>query len=129
MPTFFTGQAPTSSELDAFATFAHWQRDYYAAMGAADPELGCYEALGLAFSETHAFQVRFGGADDSTFITAAYAQAFGFSAGQAQIEHFQAQLDYFQALYTSAGVSVDAAAIRARGAVVGQMLGHAAALA
>jgi hypothetical protein len=45
----------------------------------------------------------------------------------ADVERFQTLLDYFETLYLSVGIADDVAAIRARGAVAGNMLGHAAA--
>jgi hypothetical protein len=41
------------------------------------------------------------------------------------VTHFQNQLDYFEGLYLGAGITSSIAVARARGAVVGQMLGFA----
>lgn len=49
---------------------------------------------------------------------------------QAQVDHFIAQLDYFETLYTAAGVfgSAENIDLLARGAIYGQMLGFQAEL-
>jgi hypothetical protein len=125
---FVNGVTPTSQKLDQLAAFAESQYAYYAAMGVANPALGPYEALGMGHAETAAFIADFGLAiGDGTMIASAYQQAFGRAPTQAQAQHFQAQVDYFEGLYATAGLSAETGSLRARGAVVGQMLGYAAA--
>jgi len=125
LPAFVEGVTPDTARLDILAPFAQLQYNYYASIGVLDPSLGPYEALGMGLSETTAFIQQFGSLTDNEFITSSYLKAFDRGATNAQIVHFQGQIDYFEALYTGAGIAPDAAAIRARGAVVGQMLGYA----
>ena len=126
VPNFVTGLTPTSAHLDALAAFAQVQWNSYSAQGVGDPDLGPYEALGLGLSETAEFKAKFGAAQDTAFIVGAYLEAFGRAATGSQVAHFQGQLDFFENLYLSVGIADDVAAIRARGAAVGQMLGFAA---
>ena len=57
----------------------------------------------------------------------AYAGVFGHAGSAAQVNIFVDQLTYFEAQYTAAGVFGGASNIDllARGAIYGQMLGHA----
>lgn len=122
---FINGLTPTASKLESLASFALLQFNSYAAAGVADPSIGPYEALGLGLSGTTEFITKFGAKSDTSFIQDAFQEAFGRAAGDAQISHFQSQLDYFTNLYLGAGIDPSTARIDARGAVVGQILGFA----
>ena len=121
---FINGATPTSSHLGELAEFAGTQYDYYRSIGVINPDVGPYEALAVVFSETAQFTARFGEASDESFIANTYLDAFGRAATTSQIAHFQQQIDYFEGLHEGADPAVSG--IRARGAVVGQMLGYAA---
>lgn len=123
--SFVRSIAPTSSSLDSLAAFGQVQFDAYSARGVADPHLGPYEALGLGFASTAEFQQAFGGGSHQSFVNLAYVQAFGRSPSASQVLHFEHQIDFFVSLYSSVGVPIGLAALNARGAVVGQMLGFA----
>lgn len=123
---FIEGVTPTSARLDGLASFAGNQYDAYLKLGVQDARLGPYEALGLGFASTSEFQAKYGSGSDSVYVAAAYNGAFGRAASGVQIEHFLAQDSYLEKLYLDAGISAGDAALRARGAVVGQMLGVAA---
>jgi hypothetical protein len=99
----------------------------------SDPLTYMWQALGQALSEVSGFFNSTYGPmtlpNDSTFVDEAYESAFGFAPGQAQIDHFTQQVDYFESIYTVSGAyGTDAARIDllARGAVYGQMLGISA---
>lgn len=92
----------------------------------ANPALGPYEALGRAFGETEEFAAKYGLQTEQEFIAAAYAEVFGREPSDIQLAHFQAQIDYFELIYESAGISSEQADLLAKGAALGQMLGHAA---
>ena len=94
-----------------------------------------YQSLGAALASTAPlFQNTFApsnsaypasAAGDAQFVVDAYPSVFGSAASQAQIELFTAQLNFFEDLYTAAGVFGNSSNIDllARGAVYGQMLG------
>lgn len=121
------GKVPaTEQKLTDLTLFAQAQFDAYAAKGVARPELGPYEALGVGFSSTAEFAALSNGKSNGQFITDVYALAFGTGPGAPQIQHFQDQITYFTNLYISAGVPAATAALQARGAVLGQIVGEAA---
>lgn len=124
--SFFEGVTPVSERLDSLTAFADVQYESYLRQGVMDARLGPYEALGLGFSSTAEFQGRYGAGADAAYIDAAYRDALKVAPGQAQIDHFLSQDAYFEARYLEAGVEPGQAALQARGAVVGQMLGFAA---
>lgn len=119
------GAAPTQQHLAELATFASAQLAAYTAAGVPNPTLGVYEALGLGNSQTIVFQQTYGALDQPSFLNVAYQNVFGRAATPAQIEHFAAQIQSFEALYRSVGQSAADAFLHAKGAVVGQMIGHA----
>jgi hypothetical protein len=125
VPDFVNGITPTSSHLDALTAFSQAQYNYYFSRGVLDPSIAAYEAIGMGLAETAPFGTRFGGGTDQAFITSTYQSAFGRAPLTSQVTHFQNQLDYFEGLYLSAGITSSVAVARARGAVVGQMLGFA----
>ena len=61
---------------------------------------------------------------DVRFVTNAYAGVFGHNGNAAQIQQFVDQLNYFENLYTAAGIfgSTSNIDLLARGAIYGQML-------
>lgn len=124
---FILGSTPTSGKLQSLADFSLAQYNAYAAAGVGDPSIGPYEALGLGLSGTAEFIAKFGSGSDTSFIRATYREAFDRDPNDTQIAHFQSQLAYFRDLYLGAGVDPNAATLGARGAVVGQILGFAAA--
>ena len=92
----------------------------------AQPRHGPVEALGRGFSETVEFSQKYAALSEAEFITARDVEVFGRDPSAAQQAHFQAQIDYFELIYEDAGISSAQADIYAKGAVLGQMIGHAA---
>lgn len=122
--TFLTGQAPTAEKAASLAAFSQVQFAYYSQIGVANPALGSFEAIGRGFAETSEFNTKYGALSEAAFISSVYQSVFSRAGTAAQIEHFQAQIDYFEAIYESAGISSEQADLYAKGAVLGQMLGH-----
>ena len=121
------GKVPVDgAKLTSLTAFAQAQFDAYSAKGVARPELGPYEALGVGFSSTPEFAALSAGNSNGQFITNIYVLAFGVGPGDLQVQHFQNQITYFTNLYTNAGVPAATAALQARGAVLGQIVGEAA---
>jgi hypothetical protein len=124
--SFFNATAPTADKLAQLAEFSKSQYEYYKSTGVARPELGPYEALGKAFAETIQFETKYGKLGLSDFVTTAYRDIFERGATSTQSDHFKSQVSYFEELYKSVGISAATAFMLAKGAVTGQMLGHAA---
>lgn len=122
---FLNGAAPTAEKLSALADFAKSQFEAYKAAGVARAEIGPYEALGKGFAETIAFNAKYGQLNTVDFVKKAYAEIFERAATTAQSDHFKNQVSYFEQLYSKAGAAAAAAALSAKGAVLGQMLGFA----
>ena len=118
------GVAPTQQHLPELGAFVTLQYNAYRDTGSSNPALGIYEALGRGFSETIKFETDYGGFTDIDFLNDAYRDVFGRTASEAQVAHFEAQLAYFQALYTGVGESGPLASLHAKGAIIGQMIGH-----
>lgn len=123
---FIEGVTPLSARLDSLTAFAQAQYDSYLRSGVMDARLGPYEALGLGFSGTIQFKEAFGAGTDATYIDDAYSSAFRIAPSDAQLTHFLEQDSYFEARYLAAGLEAAEAALQARGAVFGQILGFAA---
>jgi hypothetical protein len=119
------GSVPTKEHLAELMAFASDQLQSYRAMGVATPELGPYEALGRGFAATDAFRSEYGGLTQSDFVKGSYREAFGRDPSAVQQQHFEAQASYFKGLYQAAGIAEAQSVLLARGAVFGQMLGHA----
>jgi hypothetical protein len=124
---------PTDATIANLIDFETTQYDYGSSIGVSDPLIYMWQALGQALCEgATSFASSFGPLalqQDATFAMQAYEAAFGFSAGQAQVDHFVQQVNYFESIYTESGVyGTDVARIDllARGAVYGQMLGISA---
>jgi autotransporter passenger strand-loop-strand repeat protein len=122
------GSAPDATELNILNQFTQAQFAYGQQIGVQDPSIYAFQALGVALASTATnFQNTFGPAVDGDvqFVVDAYAGVFGQAGSGAQIQQFADQLNYFEALYTAAGVfgSQSNIDLLARGAVYGQMLG------
>ena len=123
---FFTGAEPSAAKQAELNAFASLQFEAYQKAGVLNPAMGAYEALGRGFSETIEFSQTYAALSEAEFITASYLEVFGRDPGAAQQAHFQAQIDYFELIYENAGISSAQADIYAKGAILGQMIGHAA---
>lgn len=121
---YIEGAVPSSTVLDSRAWFCQQQHDAYAQAG-QNAALGPYEALGAAFSVEASFSVKVAGRTVSQVIGDAYVHAFLTLPSTASEANLVAQYNYFYALYTGAGLTTAAADLRAKGAVVGQILGYA----
>lgn len=121
---FFEGVTPTAQRLNDLVIFADSQFASYQQQGVGDPELGVYEALGLAFKAEPSFAAKSNGRTLQALIQETYQAALGRQPTQAQVDHFVSQHTYFYGLYVGAGQSATEANNGARAAVVGQILGY-----
>lgn len=123
---FFNDQtSPGADKLAALSQFSFDQFRSYKDFGVARPELGPYEALGRGFAETTKFQQEYSALPRAVFVDQAYNEVFERAATAVQSAHFQAQIAYFESIYDQAGIGAADASLLAKGAVLGQMLGHA----
>jgi Ca2+-binding RTX toxin-like protein len=122
--SFFNAATPGFAKLADLSAFATSQYAYYSSIGVGQPLLGPYEAMGRGFAETAGFKSSYG-ALTTDFIAKAYNEVFGRAPTAEQAAHFQAQLSYFSGLYANVGLGSGEADLLAKGAVMGQMLGHA----
>lgn len=123
--SFFEGSTPGFVRLSSLSAYAQSQYEYYASTGVMTPLIGPYEALGRAFAETASFKIKYG-MDAQFFSKFSYIDVFGSNPTAQQIQHFDSQISYFSSLYIGAGMPREKSDILAKGAVLGQMLGHAA---
>jgi hypothetical protein len=128
--SYIDGVTPSSDKITALATdFTVKQLDYYTnVLKSANAALGPYEALGKALADTDPAFATIGAPSisDADFISINHLNIFKVVPSAAQAAHFQSQINYFTGLYTSAGgVSAAQAALEARGATLGQMIGYA----
>lgn len=128
---------PDAQELQVLVNFVLPQYAYGQQIGVMDPTLYAYEALGAALATSTFFEGNWGNsgrfgpvipntpAGDTVFIQGGYQSVFGHQPTLAQIEHFQAQLQFLQGIYTASGAygSADNVDLIARGAIYGQMIG------
>jgi len=125
--SFVTGTAPTSDKVDALKAAADAQVASYTALGVANPQLGAYEAFGRSFATdpttTAGFNTKYGALSTPDFITTVYAQVYGSTPSAAAAANLTAQITYFTNLYTAN--NVPNAALAAKGAVLGQIVGYA----
>lgn len=121
---FFTGLAPTQTRFDALSVEVAKQEKAYGDSGVSYPELAGYEALGKGFAAAYPSVVNLD-YGSTTFFAQAYEKAFGHLGYSDQIQHFVDQETYFKSLYASAGFSASDAALQARGAALGQLIGFA----
>jgi hypothetical protein len=133
LSSFIEGAVPTSARIDSLTAFATTQHDYYVnVLQSANAQLGAYEALGKAFaadpSTTADFAARYGALSTTDFVTTAYAQIFDVAnsiPSAAALANLVAQVEYFTSIYTQAGIPAADAALQAKGAVLGQIIGYA----
>lgn len=125
--SFVTGTTPTSDKLDALKVAADAQVASYTQLGSANPSLGAYEAFGRSFATdtttTAGFNTKYGALSTADFITLVYAQVYGTTPSAGAAANLTAQINYFTNLYTANGVAN--AALAAKGAVLGQIVGYA----
>lgn len=127
MSLLINGRAPTQLEFTGQTQFAKSQYDYYAnVLHVANPAIGPYEALGVALSDTGAYQARyhFAAESNASFVARAYQDVFLRAPSPLQQTAFSAQIDYFNNLYKGAGIAAATALLHARGAALGQMVGY-----
>jgi phosphodiesterase/alkaline phosphatase D-like protein len=129
------GVAPDAAELNVLIEFTTPQYAYGKQIGVMDPAVYAYEALGVALAGSAIqFQNAWGPTNpvypnsvsgDAQFAADAYNSVFGHPGNSAQVQHFVAQLNFFEGLYAAAGLFNSPANIDllARGAIYGQMLG------
>lgn len=124
---FFLGVTPVDeAKFNSLADFVAMQETDYASRGAVDPQLAGYEALGRGFAGDPAFASSLElGTDATSFFSTTYEEVFGRAGGADQVQHFVNQENYFKGIYTAAGLSDADAAAQARGAALGQLIGHA----
>ena len=120
------GATPNSLHLDMLSPFVLNQIMSPGYQATFDPTLGGYEALGLGLASTPEFIQAFAQGGENDFIVDNYLNAFNRAPTTAQIEHFENQLSYFESLYLNVGIDPTTAALGARGAVLGQIIGVAA---
>jgi hypothetical protein len=134
LSSFIEGVVPTSARIDSLTEFAKTQFDYYANVLKSDnAQLGAYEALGKAFaadaSTSAAFEARYGALSATDFVITAYAQIFDNAAStvpsDAALANLVGQIEYFTGIYVEAGIPAADAALQAKGAVLGQIIGYA----
>lgn len=130
LSAFVTGTVPDSAKVDGLTAFATAQYNYYAnTLKSGSAQLGAYEALGKAYATdattAPTLQARYGALSAADFVNTAYLQVFNKAPTAAQAANLVAQVNYFTALYTSAGVAAADAALQAKGAVLGQIIGYA----
>lgn len=121
---YVEGNVPSSAVLDSRAWYCQQQHDAYVGAG-MNGIMGAYEAMGVAFAAEASFAVKVSGRTLSQVIGDAYIHAFLFAPAAAAEANLVAQYNYFYALYTGAGIAAATADLRAKGAVVGQILGYA----
>lgn len=131
LSTFIQGEVPSSAQVDALTAFAVTQNAYYTnVLQSSNAALGAYEALGRGFASdattTAAFEARYGAFSAAEFVNTAYAEVFnGAVPSAAAAANLIGQITYFTNLYTAAGIAADDAALQAKGAVLGQIIGYA----
>jgi hypothetical protein len=121
---YIEGVVPASAIVDSRAWYCQQQHDAYLSAG-QNAALGPYEALGAAFGAEASFAVKVAGRTLSQVIGDVYVHAFLTLPSSAAETNLVNQYNYFYALYTGAGMSASVADLRAKGAVVGQILGYA----
>lgn len=121
------GKVPVEERLNLLTSFAEAQFAHYSDLKVLNPKLGPYEALGRVLSGSAEFQEQTFGKTDREFIIAAWTRANPGSKADgpldAVVEHYIAQLDYFEKLYQRVALSKSEALNWARGAVYGQIFG------
>lgn len=125
----FTGLTPSQARFDELVSFGETQYRAYAETGVANPSLGPFEAFGKAYAADVAtksiFASRFGSLGEQAFLDLAYETVFAVKPEAAASAALSAQIAYFGKLYRDVGISGADAALQARGAVLGQIVGYA----
>jgi hypothetical protein len=130
LSTFIQGVVPSSAQVDALTAFAVTQNAYYTnVLQSPNADLGAYEALGKAFAAdattSAAFAAKYGAFSAADFVNSAYAEVFnGAVPSAAAAANLIAQVNYFTTIYTAAGIPAADAALQAKGAVLGQIIGY-----
>ena len=124
---FITGVTPSSAQLDALKVAADAQVASYTKLGVGNPALGAFEAFGRGLATdattTATFNTKYGALSTADFITTVYAQVYGATPSAGAAANLTAQIAYFTNLYTAN--NVPNAALAAKGAVLGQIVGYA----
>lgn len=123
---YVLGTTPGSAHLDLLSPFVLNQIMSPGYQATNNPTLGGYEAMGLGLAGVPEFVQNFSSSSADDFIVANYTSAFNRAPTALQIEHFEDQLSYFENLYLNVGIDPITAALGARGAVLGQIIGVAA---
>lgn len=122
---FFLGRVPRSeTEMNRLLDAVAQHESTYAAAGLVDKELAGYEVLGRGFAKATPGPTLLDYKGD-WFIVNTYANAFGYDATPAQVDHFLAQEAYFLSRYEAIGYTGNEAVTLARGVVIGQVLAWA----
>jgi hypothetical protein len=125
----FMGSTPTQARYDSLTAFSKGQFQSYTALGVGNPSLGPFEALGKAFaadpSTKGTFATYFGGGSTEFFVNSAYDYVYDSGPSAAAAASLVSQVNYFTNLYKGAGIPTADAALQARGAVMGQIIGYA----
>jgi hypothetical protein len=124
---FITGVTPTSAKLDELKIAADAQVASYTALKVADPALGAFEAFGRSFATdpltTAGFNTKYGALSSTDFINVVYAQVYGSNPSAGAFANLSSQIASFTALFNAN--NVPNAALAAKGAVLGQIVGYA----
>jgi hypothetical protein len=123
------GTTPTQSAYASLVAFGKAQFASYQSMGVGNPSLGPFEALGRAFASDSLtkpfFATKYDKATVSDFVDTAYSGVFGTAPASDAKAALTAQHVYFENLYRGVGIPTGEAALLAKGAVLGQIVGYA----
>lgn len=123
--SFINGVAPTADKLTSLKAEADKQVASYAALKVGNPALGAFEAFGRSFATdaetTAAFNTKYGSLSGADFINAVYFQVYGRAPSADAFANLSGQLTYFNTILAN----VPNAALAAKGAVLGQIVGYA----
>lgn len=130
LSAFITGAVPSEEQFNNLTAFATTQFNYYTnTLQSSNAQLGAYEALGAAYATdatTSAdFAARYGLLSPTDFVNSVYSAIFGAVPSAGAAANLVSQVNYFIGIYTAAGISADVAALQAKGAVLGQIMGYA----
>lgn len=125
--SFITGVTPTSDKLTALKVEADKQVASYTALKVGNPALGAFEAFGKGFAAdaSTGFAAKYGALSTADFINTVYTQVYATTPSAGAFANLSSQITYFTNLYISAGISATDAALQAKGAVLGQIVGYA----
>lgn len=124
---FISGVAPSTEKLDALKVEADKQLASYAKLGVANPALGAFEAFGKSFASDPStdFAKTYEALSPADFVQTVYTKIFGAPPSAAAAANLNGQIAYFTNIYTAANIKAADAALQAKGAVLGQMVGYA----